>query len=154
MSTPYIPPCDPRYDGIAPSQRTRLTRYGMAAVLVSIAFLLRYTLIGDLSNRLVFAFFLPAAMLAAWFGGMGPGFLAAIAGLLLGDFFFMPPHDAAAPLGDAERVALSVYGMTSTVAVMLMESLHARIRSLECALRQWRRRAGDTELPSGPGATT
>lgn len=152
MTTPFIPPCDPGYAGLAQSQRTRLARYGAAAAMVSIALLLRYALIGDLSNRLAFAFFLPAAMLAAWFGGMGPGFLAAIAGLLLGDYFFLPLHQAWGPLGDAERLALSVYAITSTIAVMLMESLHSRIRSLECALRQ--RRAGETELPPGAGATS
>lgn len=148
MTAPYIPPCDPRYAGLAQTQRTRLARYGMAVAVVTIVFLLRYALAADLGNRLPFAFFLPAAMLAAWFGGMGPGFLAAITGLLLGDYFFLPPHQAWGPLGDAERLALSVYAITSTIAVVLMESLHSRIRSLECALRQ--RPAGETELPPGP----
>jgi K+-sensing histidine kinase KdpD len=144
MTTPPISPCDPGYAGLAPSQRTRLVRYGAAAAFVTIAFLLRYILSGDLSNRLAFAFFLPAAMLAAWFGGMGPGFLAAVAGLLLGDFFFLPPHHAWVPLGDAERLALSVYSITSTISVILMESLHARIRSLECALQQ---HSGESTIP-------
>jgi K+-sensing histidine kinase KdpD len=150
MTTPSISPRDPGYAGLAPSQRTRLVRYGAAVALVTIAFLLRYILSGDLSNRLAFAFFLPAAMLAAWFGGMGPGFLAAVTGLLLGDFFFLPPHHAWGPIGDAERLALSVYSITSTIAVILMESLHARIRSLECALQQ---RSGEPTIPpAAPGA--
>ncbi len=125
---------------------TRLTRYGAAVMLVLVAFVLRLVLFGHLDNRLPFAFFLPAAMIAAWYGGMGPGLLAAAAGLLLGDFFFLPPHDAFGPLGDAERTAITVYSISSTLAVMLMESLHVKIRRLERELKKGR--AGDQDPAS------
>ena len=113
-----------------------LARYGAAVGVVAAAFLLRWALFGHLDNRLPFAFFLPAAMIAAWYGGMGPGLLAAGAGLLLGDFFFLPPHTALGPLGDAERTVITVYAITSTLAVMLIESLHIRIRRLERKLKK------------------
>ncbi len=122
----------------------RLVRYGVAVGVVAVAFVLRWTLFGHLDNRLPFSFFLPAAMIAAWYGGMGPGLLAAAAGLLLGDFFFLPPHDAFGPLSDAERTALTVYAVTSTLAVILMEGLHAKIRRLECALKNDRKEEQDT----------
>lgn len=121
-----------------------LVRYGVAVGVVAAAFLLRWVLFGHLDNRLPFAFFLPAAMIAAWYGGMGPGLLAAVAGLLLGDFFFLPPHDAFGPMGDAERTVITVYGITSTLAVMLIESLHIRIRRLERALKKDRAERQDT----------
>lgn len=101
-----------------------------------VAFVLRGALFGELNNRLPFAFFLPAAMIAAWYGGFGPGLLAAAAGLLLGDYFFLPPHQAGAPLGEAERTAITVYAITSTLAVTLIENLHGRIRRLKGRLGQ------------------
>lgn len=132
-------------DGLAQlkPRPTRLIRYGAAAVLVLVAFVLRLALFGHLDNRLPFAFFLPAAMIAAWYGGMGPGLLAAASGLLLGDVFFLPPHDAFGPLGDAERTVITVYAISSTLAVMLMESLHVKIRRLERELGKGR--AGDQD---------
>ena len=42
------------------------------------------------SACLPFGFFLPATMVAAWYGGFGPGLLAAFLGLLRGDYFFLP----------------------------------------------------------------
>ena len=132
----------PADNSVQPKSRpTSLARYGVAVGVVVIAFLLRWALFGYLDNRLPFAFFLPAAMIAAWYGGMGPGLLAAGAGLLLGDFFFLPPHNALGPLGDAERTVITVYAITSTLAVMLMESLQVKIRRLERALKK--DRSGD-----------
>jgi K+-sensing histidine kinase KdpD len=111
-------------------------RYGFAIAAVLVAFLLRLVLYGDLDNRLPFAFFLPAAMIAAWYGGFGPGMLAAVSGLLLGDYFFLPAHHSYLPLGQPERTAIAVYAVTSTLAVILMENLHGRIRNLECELKK------------------
>ncbi|HSQ04058.1 MAG TPA: DUF4118 domain-containing protein, partial [Burkholderiales bacterium] len=67
------------------ARRPLALSYGIAIVSVAIAFALRWALYGILDTRLPFAFFLPAAMVAAWHGGLGPGLLAAGAGLLLGD---------------------------------------------------------------------
>ena len=128
---------EPADNSVRPKPRPAgVVRYGVAVGLVVVAFMLRWVLFGHLDNRLPFAFFLPAAMVAAWYGGMGPGLLAAGAGLLLGDFVFLPSHSAFGPLGDAERTVITVYAITSTLAVMLIESLHVRIRRLERALKK------------------
>lgn len=127
---------------------TRLARYGAAVGVILIAFLLRLALFEDLDNRLPFAFFLPATMIAAWYGGLGPGVLTVAAGLLLGDYFFLPPHNALGPLGNAERTAIVSYGISSTLAVFLMENLHSRIRALECVLREQLAGAQRTSSPS------
>ena len=144
---PAAPPASssqPADNSARPKSRpARLVRYAVAVGVVAVAFVLRWTLFGHLDNRLPFSFFLPATMIAAWYGGMGPGLLAAAGGLLLGDFFFLPPHDAFGPLGDPERTAITVYAITSTLAVMLMESLHAKIRRLECALQDERKKKQD-----------
>lgn len=114
--------------------RWRLNGYVVAAGLIVLAFVLRFEFYGGLNNRLPFAFFLPAAMLAAWYGGLGPGMLAAAAGLLLGDYFFLPPHQALGPLGETERTAVGIYAVTSALAVMLLGNLQNRVCSLECEL--------------------
>ena len=109
-------------------------RYGVALGVVALAVTLRGVVFADLENRLAFAFFLPAAMIAAWYGGLGPGLAAAAVGLLVADYFFLPPHHALGPLGPAERTAITVYALTSTLAVFLIDNLHGRIRDLQADL--------------------
>jgi hypothetical protein len=60
--------------------------------------------------------------------------LATAAGLLLGDYFFLADHQALGPVGEAERMAIGMYAVTTTLCVMLFEHLHNRIRRLEHAL--------------------
>jgi K+-sensing histidine kinase KdpD len=124
---------------------TRLLRYGLAMILVLFAFGLRWAIFGHLDQRLPFAFFFVAVMAAAWYGGLGPGMLAAAAGLLLGDYFFLPQHGAYAPLSDAARTGITVYAINSMLIVVLMEALHVRIRRLEAALEK--KAAGDQAEP-------
>lgn len=124
---------------------TRLVRYGVAVALVAAALLLRWAIFGHLDHRLPFAFFLFAVMVASWFGGLGPGLLAAVAGLLLGDYFFLPQHGAYAPLSDAERATITIYAINATLVVVLMENLHGRIRRLR---REAEARAAEDQRPS------
>lgn len=127
------------------SGRKRNNGYVAAVMLVAAAFALRFWLYGGLNNRLPFSFFLPAAMIAAWYGGLGPGMLAAAGGLLLGDYFFLPPHRAWGPMGEAEQTAVGVYAVTSTLAVILLGNLQHRVRNLECELAK--RAAADPAVP-------
>jgi K+-sensing histidine kinase KdpD len=99
--------------------------------LVGAAFALRYSLHGELDSRLAFAFFIPATLIAAWFGGLGPGLLAAVSGLLLGDYFFLPPHQAWGPVDEAGRIAIGLYAINVTLIVVLFWNLHSRIRDRE-----------------------
>lgn len=127
---------------------SRAMGYGAAIVAVGLAFVLRWAIYGSLDTRLPFAFFLPAAMAAAWYGGLGPGLLAAGLGLLLGDYFFLPPHVAWGPLGEAERTAITIYALTCTLCVVLFDNMHVRIRRLECELRKRDLRPDDTAGPA------
>lgn len=123
----------PMVSGVPPG---RAAKYGFAIAVLAISFMMRWAIYGSLDNRLPFAFFLPAAMAAGWYGGLGPGMLAAGLGLLLGDYFFLPPHVAWGPLGEPERTAITIYALTSTLSVVLFDNLHVRIRRLECELRK------------------
>lgn len=111
---------------------TALQKYAVAVILVAVAFGLRYGLYGTLDNRLAFAFFTPATIIAAWYGGLGPGMLTALAGLLLGDYFFLPRDQ----IGEAERAAIGLYAMNVTLIVVLFAQVHSRLRDLEHELRK------------------
>jgi len=116
-------------------QPTDLQKYTVAVAAVLVAFGLRYGIYGTLDNRLPFAFFTSATIIAAWYGGLGPGLLAALAGLLLGDFFFLPRHAAGDAMGEAERTAIGIYAMNTTLIVVLFWRLHSRMRELEYGMR-------------------
>ena len=110
---------------------TAIQKYSAAVILVAVAFGLRYGLYGTLDYRLPFSFFIPATIIAAWYGGLGPGMLAALAGLLLGDYFFLPRGQ----IGEAERTAIGLYAMNVTLIVVLFAQVHSRLRDLEHDLR-------------------
>lgn len=121
-----------------PFRRTTAMRYGVAVLAVLVAFAIRYLIYGDLENRIVFTFFVPAALVAVWYGGLGPGLLAMVLGVLLGNFFFLPSRHVLWPLAQTELMAVGVYAVTTTVCVILCENLHKHIRLLEHALERER----------------
>lgn len=121
---------------LIPRNPTHLQRYAVAIGAVVIAFTLRYGLYGTLDHRLPFSFFIPATIISAWFGGLGPGLLAAITGLLLGDYFFLPPHEAGSQMSEAARTAIGLYAMNTALIVLLFWHLHARLQEREDELRK------------------
>ena len=137
----------PQTHPLWPYRRSTAMRYGVAVLAVLAAFAIRYLIYGDLQNRLVFTFFVPAAVLAVWYGGLGPGIVATILGLLLGDYFFMMSRKALWPLGNRESLALGAYVVTTLLCVILCERLHRRIRQFERALDDERHHRGGKLCP-------
>jgi K+-sensing histidine kinase KdpD len=133
-----------------PREPTSLQGYAAAIGVVAVAFALRYSIYGTLDNRLPFAFFVPATVIAAWYGGVGPGLLAGTSGLLLGDYFFLPPHHAWGPVSEAERTAIGLYAINVTLIVVLFWNLHARLRDREDELRRLK---GEEERKEPASAT-
>jgi K+-sensing histidine kinase KdpD len=123
---------------LIPRNPTHLQRYAVAVGAVAVAFVFRWGLYGTLDHRLPFSFFIPATIIAAWFGGLGPGLLAAIAGLLLGDYFFLPPHEAGSQMSEAVRTGIGLYAMNTALIVLLFWHLHARLQEREDELRKMR----------------
>ncbi|MBI4189280.1 MAG: DUF4118 domain-containing protein [Betaproteobacteria bacterium] len=130
---------------ITPTQRSVGARYVVAAVAVSIAFGLRYVAPDELIDRLPFTFFIPATLLAAWYGGFGPGLLAFVGGLMLGDYFFLEPHRALGPLSDVGRLATGVYTVTCLAGMSLLQLLHTTNLDLEQQIERARRQADDPQ---------
>lgn len=132
-----------------PAHRSAGARYVFAAIAVSVGFGLRYLLSDQLVDRLPFTFFIPATLLAAWYGGFGPGLFALVGGLLLGDYFFLELHDALGSLTTAGRLAIGVYTVTCLAGMGLLDLLHATNSNLE---RQLERLRQETEgRPGGSG---
>ena len=111
-------------------------RYAVAIVAVGIAFALRYGLYGTLENRIPFAFFTLSTLISAWYGGLGPGMLAAVSGLVLADYFFLPPHSPDGGIGETERTSIGIYAMTNTMIVVLFWHLHNKLRDAEDRLHR------------------
>ena len=110
-----------------PRSPSLLKRYSVALGVVLLAFALRYWLYGTLDHRIPFGFFLSATIVAAWYGGLGPGLFAAVAGLLLGDYFFLPRHSAETIMGEAERTAIGLYALNCVLVVLLFWRMHMRL---------------------------
>jgi K+-sensing histidine kinase KdpD len=127
---------NPIGNALIPRNPTHLQRYAVAIGAVVLAFTLRYSLYGTLDYRLPFSFFIPATIIAAWFGGLGPGLLAAVAGLLLGDYFFLPPHEAGSPMSEAVRTGIGLYAVNTALVVLLFWHLHSRLQEREDELRK------------------
>lgn len=124
-----------------PSGRAMVMAYGFAVLAVIVAFGLRYLVHDELLFRLPFMFFVPAALLSAWYGGLGPGIAAMVAGLLLGDYFFLEPHNAWGPLTVPGRMAVSSYTLSCLVGIAALQLLHVKNRRLERQLERMRRAA-------------
>ena len=112
----------------------RLAQYGVALVAVAVATLLRYAL-GDVwGTRYAFLTFFPAVMLAAWRGGLGPGFfavaLASVAAIL-----FVPPLGSVRIQTWSDMLALGIFTGASAMMVALSEALHRARRRAEAAER-------------------
>ena len=134
---------------------SHLKRYAVAVAAVAAAFAIRYGIYGTLDNRLPFAFFTSATLIAAWYGGLGPGLLAAAAGLLLGDLFFLPPRQEGEAYGEVVRTGIGIYAMNAALIVVLFAILHTRLRDLEDKLKgdSPEGRASPPPLPDTRGQT-
>src|SRR6516164_1202332 len=78
-------------------------RHGLAPLAVAIAFVARSALTPILQNDMPYLFFVPAVLVAAGLGGLGPGLVATGLGTLLG-FSFM----ATFPTADVPEIVNAV----------------------------------------------
>lgn len=105
MTRPTAPQRPPRSERLPAVQRRSFVSYAAAAALVAAALLL-HPWIG---LNVPFLQFLPGIIVAAWYGGFGPGALATIASAVSAMYLFLPP--AGMSIGgpaDASSLALFV----------------------------------------------
>src|SRR5262245_61347933 len=87
--------------------------YAFAVLCVALAGLVRWAIGLFVGDVVPFATFFPAVLLAALFGGVGPGALAALLGGVIGWWAFLDPPMAWFPLTPGQRVSLIAYLATS-----------------------------------------
>lgn len=81
-------------------------RYGAALALTLAAFALKFLLEGKLGAGSPVLLLPLGTLLAAWYGGLGPGLLATLLSAVLAGLFFLDPSDT--PRGHEVQIALSV----------------------------------------------
>lgn len=109
---------------VTPSQKgfmnRTLARYGIAAALAAVGFLLRLPFSHILGSAAPYITFYPAIMLAAIIGGLGPGLLATAVSSLFVIVMILPPIGGIRIDNDADIIALVLFllmgAFMSTVA--------------------------------------
>jgi PAS domain S-box-containing protein len=104
--------------------------YAVAFAALAAAFLFRYLFRESLGVTVPYIQFYPAIIVAAWYGGAGPGVIATGLSALAAMYFFLPPAGFA--VGDsADVLALAVFVATGVVISLL----NHRVRQAEAAQR-------------------
>ena len=113
-------------------RRPAWARYGVGVTSVLLAWLSREALTPAVgSTTLAFTLFFPAVGMAAWYGGFGPGALAAILSAAAADWFFIRPLKAWAFNSVDDVVSLVAFLVSCAFIVGAMEAMHrARQRIL------------------------
>jgi PAS domain S-box-containing protein len=100
-----------------------MRRYVVAVGALAAALLFRYLVRDSLGLKVPYLQFYPAIIVAAWYGGLGPGVLSTILSSLAAMYFFLPPAGPA--VGEAsDQLSLGVFVVTGLVISWLNHCLH------------------------------
>jgi two-component system sensor kinase FixL len=88
-------------------------RYAAACLLVAASLLVRLSLQPWLGANIPYLHFFPAIMLAAWYGGFGPGLVATLSSAVLAVYFFVPPAGTLAIAEPTDLVSLILFVATA-----------------------------------------
>ncbi len=116
----------------------RLTPYGIAAGVVLAATAVRLLFNPWINPQVPFLTFYLAVMVASWWGGLGPGLMAAGLCTVLGNYLFMPPSYRLVP-DSATLLALIVFVLEAASIAMISERWKATttiLRAREAELRR------------------
>jgi PAS domain S-box-containing protein len=102
----------------------------MSLLLVLGCGLVRWSLTPVVGNKMPLWTFVPGVMLAAWFGGFGPGLLALAASVLVADYFFMPPLYSFLTYDPVDRVRLLIFALMGLLINWLSQQRQSSLRAL------------------------
>src|SRR5262245_15613053 len=106
--------------------RARPVAYGVAVLAPAVTLLVRWPLAVVLGDRVLYMAFLPAVLLAAYFGGFWPGLLATVLSGLAATYFLVHPLFSLEITTVHDEVAVALFVLVGTVISGLSES---RLRS-------------------------
>src|SRR5688572_8469609 len=99
-------------------------RYGVAALVVGAAVLVKLLLDPLTAQDTPFLLILGAIMVSAWYGGLGPGLLATGLSALATDYFFLNPKVSFTALGP-ELLDLAAFVLEGVLVCLLTASLRS-----------------------------
>ncbi|MDQ4128848.1 MAG: PAS domain S-box protein [Actinomycetota bacterium] len=111
-------------------------RYGVAALAVAVALVLQALLIplfGGDPNSSPFMVFFAAVIVAAWFGGLGPGLLGVGLSALLAWYFFLTPQFSLALGSLGQALRLLIFAVEGAVISSLVGAMHSARRRAEAS---------------------
>ena len=111
-----------RIPRLSPPAANGLAPYLVAAALTSAALLIRWALHPWLGSNVAYLQFFPALMLAAWYGGMGPGLLATGLSTVAAMYFFLAP-DGFGVTDAADLISLTLFVVTGLAIAALNQQL-------------------------------
>jgi PAS domain S-box-containing protein len=117
-------------------------RYGVATLAISLVVLLKQLLDPLIAQQSPFLLLSAAVMVAAWFGGLGPGLLATALGAVAADYLFLPPVGSFTPLNVA-FLPLLLFVLQGALISVLVEALRSARRGAESRTLEAQRRQED-----------
>jgi hypothetical protein len=118
--------------------RPVLLRYGVAVLAVGVALVLQLLLVpwfgGDPDASPFIAFF-AAVIVAAWFGGLGPGLVATALSALTSTYFFLSPQHSLEIISFGPGLRLAVFSIEGAFISWLLDLTHLTRRQAEEAQR-------------------
>jgi signal transduction histidine kinase/ActR/RegA family two-component response regulator len=127
-------------------------RYGVALLAIVLATLARLLVDGILGDHLCLTTYLLAVLFTARYAGFGPAVLTLLLGVVVGDFFFMPPRGGWFEYDFPQQFEIGLYFLLGAPTVVLSGSLYsaqarAKATAAEALARQHRLEAEiDTRL--------
>ena len=106
-------------------------RYAVAVAAVLVAAAVRSALSPIWNDRVPFLTFIPAVVLSAWAGGLGPGIVATILGAVVANYLWLPPYYSLGVSSAADAIALLFFATIGVLISVLSETMHRGRRRLE-----------------------
>jgi two-component system sensor histidine kinase/response regulator len=116
--------------GMHETSRARLVTYSVAVLVTAGCLLIRWPLWPVLGNTVPHMTFFPAVMIAAYFGGFWPGFLATILSGTAANYFLTQQLPTFRDSSVSDVAAMILFVAVGTIISGLSESLHRARRRL------------------------
>jgi signal transduction histidine kinase/CheY-like chemotaxis protein len=125
---------------------SKLLRYFVAIASTALVFTARLLLKSALGDVAPLVMFTLSVMVAAWYGGLGPGLTATALGAIIGDYFFIEPLYSFRPKNRAELIEVFLFlgiGVSISILSQARLSLLAKRQRLLDSAQNARRTAED-----------
>src|SRR5262245_34903300 len=125
---------------------SKLLRYFVAIASTAVVFTARLLLKSSLGDVVSLLMFTLSVMMAAWYGGLGPGLTATALGAIIGDYFFIEPFYSFRIQNHAEIIEVFLFlgiGVSISILSQARLSLLAKRQRLLDSAQNARRTAED-----------